>query len=72
LHGRARGFCKVFPAKTGISELKQFNPNGYFIANGPGDPSAMSYAVATVKDILKREQTCFWHLPGSSIACPCQ
>src|SRR5882724_2040153 len=52
-------FVKVFPAKTGISELKQFNPNGYFIANGPGDPSAMSYAVSTVKDILKENKPVF-------------
>jgi carbamoyl-phosphate synthase small subunit len=52
-------FVKVFPAKTGISELKQFNPNGYFIANGPGDPSAMGYAISTVKDILKENKPVF-------------
>jgi carbamoyl-phosphate synthase small subunit len=52
-------FVKVFPAKTGISELKQFNPNGYFIANGPGDPSVMDYAISTVKDILKENKPVF-------------
>src|SRR5689334_9764738 len=36
---------KVFPAKTPLEELKQFNPAGYFISNGPGDPAAMNYAV---------------------------
>ncbi|NJE06678.1 carbamoyl phosphate synthase small subunit, partial [Thermococcus sp. M36] len=32
---------KVYPAKTPLSKLKEFNPNGYFISNGPGDPAAM-------------------------------
>jgi carbamoyl-phosphate synthase small subunit len=32
---------KVFPAKTSLKELKQFNPAGYFISNGPGDPASM-------------------------------
>src|SRR6188768_3867197 len=41
---------KVFPAKTSLQELKSFNPSGYFISNGPGDPAAMKYAVNTVKD----------------------
>jgi carbamoyl-phosphate synthase small subunit len=44
---------RVHPAKTGLKRLKEFNPNGYFISNGPGDPAAMPYAIETVKDILK-------------------
>ncbi|WP_315821917.1 glutamine-hydrolyzing carbamoyl-phosphate synthase small subunit [Paraflavitalea speifideaquila] len=52
-------FVKVFPAKTTIAELKQFNPDGYFISNGPGDPAAMDYAVATVKEILKESKPTF-------------
>jgi len=50
---------RVYPAKTPLSELKAFNPSGYFISNGPGDPSAMPYAVATVKDILKENKPLF-------------
>jgi carbamoyl-phosphate synthase small subunit len=42
-----------------LSQLKEFNPSGYFISNGPGDPSAMPYAVATVKDILKENKPLF-------------
>ncbi|MCB0705072.1 MAG: glutamine-hydrolyzing carbamoyl-phosphate synthase small subunit [Saprospiraceae bacterium] len=45
-------FLKIFPAKTTFAELEAFNPDGYFISNGPGDPAAMSYAVDTVKEIL--------------------
>jgi carbamoyl-phosphate synthase small subunit len=50
---------KVFPAKTNIEELKAFNADGYFISNGPGDPAAMSYAINTVKDLLKEEKPLF-------------
>ncbi len=50
---------KVFPAKTPLEEVKQFQPDGYFISNGPGDPAPMDYAVATVKQILKEEKPLF-------------
>lgn len=50
---------KVFPAQTPIEELKRFNPTGYFISNGPGDPASMQYAVDTVKDILKEDKPTF-------------
>jgi carbamoyl-phosphate synthase small subunit len=52
-------YVKVFPAKTGLTELKQFNPSGYFISNGPGDPAAMGYAIDTLKEILKEEKPVF-------------
>lgn len=52
-------FVKVFPAKTRLEELKQFNPNGYFISNGPGDPAAMDYAVNTVKEVLNENKPTF-------------
>jgi len=52
-------YVKVFPAKTGIEELKQFNPNGYFLSNGPGDPAPMEYAVNTVKAILEENKPTF-------------
>jgi len=46
-------YLKVFPAKTSFDLLKEIQPTGYFLSNGPGDPGAMDYAVATVKEILK-------------------
>lgn len=45
-------YVKVHNAKTGFEELEKFNPHGYFISNGPGDPAPMEYAIATVKKIL--------------------
>ncbi|MES2372643.1 MAG: glutamine-hydrolyzing carbamoyl-phosphate synthase small subunit [Bacteroidota bacterium] len=50
---------RVHPAKTNIARLKEFNPSGYFISNGPGDPAAMPYAVATLKEILKENKPVF-------------
>lgn len=52
-------YVKVFPAKTPFAEVKAFNPDGYFISNGPGDPAAMDYAVDTLKEILKEEKPTF-------------
>lgn len=50
---------RVHPAKTPMSRLKEFNPSGYFISNGPGDPAAMPYAVTTVKAILQEDKPVF-------------
>jgi carbamoyl-phosphate synthase small subunit len=52
-------YAKVFPAKTSFAEMEAFQPNGYFISNGPGDPAAMPYAIETVKDILQAEKPLF-------------
>ncbi len=52
-------YLKVFPAKTSLATLEEFQPHGYFISNGPGDPASMSYAVDTVKDILNSNKPLF-------------
>jgi carbamoyl-phosphate synthase small subunit len=52
-------YAKVFPAKTTFEEMESFKPHGYFISNGPGDPSAMPYAIATVKTILAADKPLF-------------
>jgi carbamoyl-phosphate synthase small subunit len=52
-------FAKIFPAKTTFQEMEKWNPNGYFISNGPGDPSAMPYAIETVKSILAADKPLF-------------
>lgn len=44
---------KVFPAKTPASVLIEYAPDGFFLSNGPGDPSAMTYAIETVKELLE-------------------
>jgi len=52
-------YVRVFPAKTKLKEVKEFNPSGYFISNGPGDPAAMNYAIDTLKEILKEDKPVF-------------
>jgi carbamoyl-phosphate synthase small subunit len=45
-------YVKVHNARTAFNELESFNPNGFFISNGPGDPAPMDYAVKTIQQIL--------------------
>jgi carbamoyl-phosphate synthase small subunit len=52
-------YVKVFNAKTSFETLKEFEPSGYFISNGPGDPAPMDYAIATVKQILAENKPLF-------------
>lgn len=60
-------YCKVFPAKTTYEEMQKWNPNGYFISNGPGDPSVMTYAIETVKQILAADKPLFGICLGHQI-----
>ncbi len=52
-------YLKVFNAKTSFEELQKFNPSGYFISNGPGDPAPMTYAIKTVKQIIDSDKPLF-------------
>lgn len=52
-------YLKVFPAHTSFEEVKAWNPDGYFLSNGPGDPASMGYAVELVKKMLADEKPLF-------------
>jgi carbamoyl-phosphate synthase small subunit len=52
-------YVQVFPAKTTFAEMDRWEPHGYFISNGPGDPSVMDYAIKTVKEILESDKPVF-------------
>jgi carbamoyl-phosphate synthase small subunit len=52
-------YVRVHPAKTSFEELLKFEPHGFFISNGPGDPSTMDYAIETVKKILDTKKPVF-------------
>ena len=43
---------KVFPADVSASKIIEFNPDGLFLSNGPGDPAAMTYGIDTVRTLL--------------------
>ncbi len=46
--------CQVYvvPASTSADDIRQLQPDGLFLSNGPGDPEGVSYAVKTVKALL--------------------
>jgi carbamoyl-phosphate synthase small subunit len=51
---RQRGFrVTVLPATAPASEALKHKPAGIFLSNGPGDPSALGYAVENVRDLVK-------------------
>lgn len=52
-------YCKVFPAHTPFAEVIEWEPDGFFISNGPGDPGAMPYAVEIVKDMIESNKPLF-------------
>src|SRR5690606_35458936 len=60
-------YAKVFPAKTSFAEMEAWGADGYFISNGPGDPSAMDYAINTVKEILAADKPMFGICLGHQI-----
>lgn len=52
-------YIQVFPAKTTYEEMAAWSPHGFFISNGPGDPSVMQYAIKTVKEVLTADKPTF-------------
>jgi carbamoyl-phosphate synthase small subunit len=50
---RQHGFrVQVVPARTTAAEALEFKPAGIFLSNGPGDPSALGYAVQATRDLI--------------------
>ncbi|MAU16463.1 MAG: carbamoyl phosphate synthase small subunit [Muricauda sp.] len=45
-------YIKVFPYNASFDEMKEWNPDGYFISNGPGDPEPLTDAVAATKKMI--------------------
>ncbi len=50
---------RVFPGHTSFEELEAWEPDGYFVSNGPGDPAAVSYAMKTVELMLAQRKPFF-------------
>ncbi|MFK7808750.1 MAG: glutamine-hydrolyzing carbamoyl-phosphate synthase small subunit [Saprospiraceae bacterium] len=60
-------YLNIFPAKTSFEEMQKWNPDGYFLSNGPGDPASMPYAVETTKEILNNNKPLFGICLGHQI-----
>jgi carbamoyl-phosphate synthase small subunit len=44
---------RVFGADAPSSEILAWSPDGVFVSNGPGDPAAVPYVVATLREVLE-------------------
>jgi carbamoyl-phosphate synthase small subunit len=44
----------VLPAQSSAADALALNPDGIFLANGPGDPEPCDYAIAASKELIER------------------
>ncbi|GLU43869.1 glutamine-hydrolyzing carbamoyl-phosphate synthase small subunit [Allomuricauda sp. NBRC 101325] len=52
-------YIKVYPYNSTFEEMKEWNPDGYFISNGPGDPEPLTEAVAAAKEMINSDKPLF-------------
>ena len=52
-------YIKVFPYNATFDEMNSWNPDGYFLSNGPGDPEPLIEAQLVAKEILERNLPLF-------------
>lgn len=58
---------KVFPMHATKAALDAFEPDGYMLSNGPGDPSVMTESIALVKEIAAGNKPVFGICLGHQI-----
>ena len=59
----------VVPADCSYDELVKNKPDGVFLSNGPGDPSACSYAIDSIKELLNKKIPVFGICLGFQLMC---
>ncbi|MEA5618144.1 glutamine-hydrolyzing carbamoyl-phosphate synthase small subunit [Cronbergia sp. UHCC 0137] len=61
--------CRVIvvPADTSSDEILKYNPDGIFLSNGPGDPSAVTEGIATAQSLLESQKPMFGICMGHQI-----
>ncbi|WP_088890747.1 glutamine-hydrolyzing carbamoyl-phosphate synthase small subunit [Leptolyngbya ohadii] len=57
----------VVPANTPPEEILKLNPDGIFLSNGPGDPSAVTEGIETAKALLEAQKPMFGICMGHQI-----
>ena len=60
-------YIKVFPYNATFEQLKSFNPDGYFLSNGPGDPEPLDGAQEVARQILNENKPLFGICLGHQI-----
>jgi carbamoyl-phosphate synthase small subunit len=64
----ARGVeTHVLPADTPIERVEELAPDGFFLANGPGDPATADVPVALTRQVLERRIPLFGICFGNQI-----
>lgn len=52
-------YVKVFPYDASFEDLSSFEPDGYFLSNGPGDPTPLKNAQELAKRIIEKDLPLF-------------
>lgn len=52
-------YVQVFPHDTPYETMEDWNPDGYFISNGPGDPQPLEAAVDLARKIIATDKPLF-------------
>jgi carbamoyl-phosphate synthase small subunit len=52
-------YIKVYPFNATFEDMKAFNPDGYFLSNGPGDPDPLASAQEVARNILAENKPLF-------------
>jgi len=52
-------YIKVFPCTASFEDMASFEPNGYFLSNGPGDPEPLKSAQEVAKTIISKDLPLF-------------
>jgi carbamoyl-phosphate synthase small subunit len=60
-------YVKVYPYNASFEDLESWNPDGYFISNGPGDPEPLKDAIAVAREVIKRDLPLFGICLGHQI-----
>jgi carbamoyl-phosphate synthase small subunit len=50
---------KVFPYNTSFETIKEWNPDGIMLSNGPGDPEPLEDVINVVKQLVDADYTIF-------------
>ena len=60
-------YIKVLPYDTSFEEMESWNPDGYFLSNGPGDPEPLTNAIDVAKKIIAKDKPLFGICLGHQI-----
>ncbi|MDJ0687901.1 MAG: glutamine-hydrolyzing carbamoyl-phosphate synthase small subunit [Xenococcaceae cyanobacterium MO_188.B32] len=61
--------CRVIvvPVNTSVEKILEYNPDGIFLSNGPGDPAAVTEGIETTKALLTAKKPTFGICMGHQI-----